>query len=72
MTPSVRLLGLEDLEPFLAFGAAESAESGRDGDPYFGPYSRYELFPVDEVRKKTRKRWTLSSTRGIDSRRPIV
>jgi len=57
VTQRVRALGLEDLEPFLVFSAAEIKESGRDGDPYFGPYSRFEPFPVDEIRERTRVRW---------------
>jgi RimJ/RimL family protein N-acetyltransferase/uncharacterized protein YhfF len=53
----IRALGPDDLEPWLVFSAAESAESGRDGDPYFGPYSKYEPFPEELIRERTRERW---------------
>ena len=54
---TIRALTLDDLEPYLVHLAAHGAESGRDGDVYFGPYGREHPLPVDEVRERTRERW---------------
>jgi ribosomal protein S18 acetylase RimI-like enzyme len=54
---AIRMLNLEDLADFLTFCAMSSVESGRDGDPYFGPYSADEPFPVDAIRDRTKIRW---------------
>ena len=49
---TIRALTLDDLEPYLVHLAAHGAESGRDGDVYFGPYGREHPLPVDEVRER--------------------
>jgi RimJ/RimL family protein N-acetyltransferase len=54
------MLTIADVEPFLAHCEASAAESGRDGDPYFGPYSRNDPFPIDDIRPLTHERWTKS------------
>jgi ribosomal protein S18 acetylase RimI-like enzyme len=55
-----RPLDLDDLEHYLEFFVVQSGESGADGDPYYGPYGRDEPFVIDEVRERTRERWTKS------------
>jgi RimJ/RimL family protein N-acetyltransferase len=51
---------MDDLESYVSYSVAQSTESGRDGDVYFGPYSRDEPFPADVMRRRTRKRWATS------------
>lgn len=53
----IRMLTLEDLDAFITHALASSAESGRDGDPYFGPYSATERFHQEAIRERTQERW---------------
>jgi RimJ/RimL family protein N-acetyltransferase/uncharacterized protein YhfF len=57
MSRPIRPLGPADLDAYTDLMLQEHAESGSDGDPYFGPYSRYEIFPADGMRERTRERW---------------
>jgi len=52
----IRLLTLDDLEDWLEQCIIVDDESGKN-DIYFGPYSKNEVFPTDEIRKKTIDRW---------------
>jgi len=54
----IRPLTLDDLEPYLVHCAALSAESGRNGDPYYGPYGHDEPLDPDGFRERTRERWS--------------
>lgn len=54
----VQLLGLADLEAYLRYADAHARESGRDGDPHFGPYGRDEPYGVDDMRLRSRERWS--------------
>lgn len=55
-----RPLDLDDIEHYLEFFVVQNSESGADGDAYYGPYGRDEPFVIDEVRERTRERWTKS------------
>lgn len=54
----IRSLTVADLEPFLACLLAHNAESGRDGDPYFGPYGHDDVISAQDIAVATRRRWT--------------
>jgi GNAT superfamily N-acetyltransferase len=54
----VILLSLEHMEAYLEHCAAHNAESGRDGDPYFGPYGKDDPYDIDVMRTRTHQRWT--------------
>jgi RimJ/RimL family protein N-acetyltransferase len=53
----IRLLNLDDLDAYVVHAVASSEESGRDGDPYFGPYSIHEPFRAEKIRERTSERW---------------
>jgi len=56
---NIRLLTLDDLEGWLRQCEILDSESG-ENNIYFGPYSKYEPYPIDEIRKNTIKRWSKS------------
>jgi len=53
----IRLLTLEDMEPFVAHYLRHGAESGRDGDLPYGPYEKDNPINAEELRQRTEKRW---------------
>ena len=55
----IRLLTLYDIENWLEQCKILNSESG-DNNIYFGPYSKHEEFPADEIKKNTIKRWSKS------------
>ena len=53
---TIRLLILDDVEDWLEQCEIIDSESG-ENDIYFGPYSRYDPFPTEEIRERTIERW---------------
>ena len=55
----IKILTLDDLDGWLKQSEILSSESG-EGNIYFGAYSIYEPYPIDEIMKNTIERWTKS------------
>ena len=53
---NIRILKFEDIENYLAQCEVLDAESGNSGT-YYGPYSKNDEYPIDELRKLTKERW---------------
>ena len=56
---NIRLLTLDDIEGWLKQCEILSYESGKN-DVYFGPYSKHDPYPMDEIKKNTKERWSKS------------
>ncbi len=52
----IRILKFEDIENYLAQCEVLDTESGNSGT-YYGPYSKNDEYPIDELRKLTKERW---------------
>ena len=53
----IRILKFEDIGSYLAQCEILDSESGNSG-VYYGPYSKNDVYPIDELRKLTEERWS--------------
>lgn len=58
MAVEIRLLGVEDLDAYMAHMEVHDRESGTEGDLPYGPYGKNEKRDPQEVRVRAVKRWS--------------